>query len=207
MIGEIRKLEQKKLVGKRSFILVDDGVHVKEAEWFSSREFEVPFEIIADERHDKMIYSKSWLGITILFLVLCIITAVAELSGDGDSVEKGAYIFYGGIALFCVVIVALSRRKLLIYGGEDGPLAFYSGLPSKEQLEAFIEEIGVRKRSYLLGKYAYDEQSLSKADELAKIGWLKDQGVLSEAEFRKLKHEILGNDGGTRISRDFLSDN
>jgi hypothetical protein len=207
VIGEIRKLDQKKLVGKRSFALVDDGVHVKQAEWFSSQDFMVPFEVIGKHQHKKMIYSKGWLGAAILFLILCTVTAASEFSGKGFSVEKGAYILHGGIALFCAVIAALSRRKLIIYGGKDGPLAFYEGKPSKEKLEAFIEELEIRKRSYLLGKYAYNDRTTSKADELAKIAWLKDQGVITEAEFEKLKQDILGDDGGTRPLRDFLSGN
>jgi len=190
MNTKIDHLNQKKIIGKRSFLLVEDGVFINQREWFSSQKYKVLFDVMDNSKVETTIYSKGWLIATILFLGLCLIN-VGELffGRKADAIE--ALLFFGIFSFLSAVVLFLSFRRVLVYGGQYEPLVFYANNPSKEKLNSFLTELERRRNAYLLGKYAYGQRSFSRADELSKLAWLKEQGVLTAEEFEKLKQRTI----------------
>lgn len=75
---------------------------------------------------------------------------------------------------------------LIAWGrGEDGSI---DALP-KEKAEQLVKIIKERMES--MKKSSHNTNQISIADELAKIAKLKEQGILSEDEFLKMKQELI----------------
>jgi len=102
------------------------------------------------------------------------------------------------------------RRRVLLVGGlvAFGAYKFstrdakrieeHSGIPPEEmtdeELEQSMNELGIEKQT----RDATDVEqgtapAASPADELGKLGALRDQGVITEAEFAAQKQKILGS--------------
>lgn len=75
-------------------------------------------------------------------------------------------------------------------GGEDDQEGVIEALP-KDKAEELLEIIRRRMKSTGNGESTSDVDSMSVADELKKLSKLKQDGILSESEFQKMKQHLL----------------
>jgi hypothetical protein len=75
-------------------------------------------------------------------------------------------------------------------GGEDDQEGVIEALP-KEKAEELLEIIRRRMKSTGNGESTSNVDSMSVADELKKLSKLKQDGILSESEFQKMKQHLL----------------
>lgn len=77
-------------------------------------------------------------------------------------------------------------------GGEDDQEGVIEALP-KDKAEELLEIIRRRMKSTGNGESTSNVDSMSVADELKKLSKLKQDGILSESEFQKMKQHLLEN--------------
>lgn len=75
-------------------------------------------------------------------------------------------------------------------GGEDDQEGVIEALP-KDKAEELLEIIRRRMKSTGNGESTSNVDSMSVADELKKLSKLKQDGILSESEFQKMKQHLL----------------
>lgn len=75
-------------------------------------------------------------------------------------------------------------------GGEDDQEGVIEALP-KDKAEELLEIIRRRMKSTGNGGSTSNVDSMSVADELKKLSKLKQDGILSESEFQKMKQHLL----------------
>jgi Bacterial PH domain/Short C-terminal domain len=75
-------------------------------------------------------------------------------------------------------------------GGEDDQEGVIEALP-KDKAEELLEIIRRRMKSTANGGSTSNVDSMSAADELKKLSKLKQDGILSESEFEKMKQHLL----------------
>jgi Bacterial PH domain/Short C-terminal domain len=75
-------------------------------------------------------------------------------------------------------------------GGEDDQEGVIEALP-KDKAEELLEIIRRRMKSTGNGVSTSNVDSMSVADELKKLSKLKQDGILSESEFQKMKQHLL----------------
>ena len=76
-------------------------------------------------------------------------------------------------------------------GGEDDQEGIIEAVP-KDKAEELLEIIRRRMKNANDGELTSNVDSMSTADELRKLSKLKDDGILSESEFQKMKQQLLG---------------
>jgi len=75
-------------------------------------------------------------------------------------------------------------------GGEDDQEGVIEAL-AKDKAEELLEIIRRRMKSTNSGEPTSNAESMSVADELRKLSKLKQDGILSESEFQKMKEKLL----------------
>ena len=77
---------------------------------------------------------------------------------------------------------------LIAWGrGEDGTIDALPKQKAEQLVKIIKEQMDVAKKS----SHVTSNQQISIADELSKIAKLRDQGILSEEEFLKMKQELI----------------
>ena len=104
--------------------------------------------------------------------------------------QKG--VFTSTILFKAPTLVNKSKLGLLDenIGGEDDQEGVIEALP-KDKAEELLEIIRRRMKSTGNGESTSNVDSMSVADELKKLSKLKQDGILSESEFQKMKQHLL----------------
>ena len=104
----------------------------------------------------------------------------------GIKLEKG---LFSATLVFTVPGMATSAKKSPWGRGEDGAI---DGIP-KDKAEKILKIIrhGIVEAKKESQKPVQVVQQISTADELAKLAKLKEQGILSDEEFDKMKKDLI----------------
>jgi Bacterial PH domain/Short C-terminal domain len=104
--------------------------------------------------------------------------------------QKG--VFTSTILFKAPTLVNKSKLGLLDenIGGEDDQEGVIEALP-KDKAEELLEIIRRRMKSTNRAESTSNVDSLSPADELKKLSKLRQDGILSESEFQKMKQHLL----------------
>lgn len=104
--------------------------------------------------------------------------------------QKG--VFTSTILFKAPTLVNKSKLGLLDenIGGEDDQEGVIEALP-KDKAEELLEIIRRRMKSTNSAESTSNVDSLSPADELKKLSKLRQDGILSESEFQKMKQHLL----------------
>jgi Bacterial PH domain/Short C-terminal domain len=105
--------------------------------------------------------------------------------------QKG--VFTSTILFKAPTLVNKSKLGLLDedIGGEDDQGGIIEAVP-KDKAEELLEIIRRRMKNANDAESTSNIVSMSTADELRKLSKLKDDGILSESEFQKMKEQLLG---------------
>lgn len=183
-------LTQRHGIFTRTYILDDESVHVREANFLSRSHYRIPYATLSNEKFEMTVYSKVWLWLTVIPLLFCFIVIIGEiLQGGTDGLL--AITLYGTFALLFGVLLWHSMEKVIGFQADDGPLVFSAGKPTKRELDRFLKELSDRKETFLRNQYLQPGCGHSPADELQKLVWLRDQGAITPLEFDKLKQDVV----------------
>lgn len=180
-------------MGRRYFEIQEDGIRVRTRKFLTSQEYKVPFENITLNRCHTTACSKQLLWLSLLFVVLAVVVLLHGLfSGSKDTVS--AFLFYGILAIICIVLYFLSRERFIYYLAGEGMLLFYEDLPSNQSLGEFLDELESRHKKYMNSNYIpRRNEGESISNELARLLWLKERGALTEQEYEQLKVKLLAD--------------
>jgi len=176
--------QQKKVTGTRTYRLLDDGIMVIVKSFGSVQESKIPYDDVDDQPLLTTAYSKQWLRLTIVFAVMYVVLGFDEPLGRFA-------LSFGGLALISATFLLLSWQKYVRYDAGDYWLQFYASVPSDEEVEAFVARIRDRRGQYLKERYGEPMSGDSPTEQVARLHWLREQGALSDAEFEKLKADIV----------------
>jgi hypothetical protein len=181
------KLKQRRFLRTYEYILGLEGVTLIESNSFSSRVLRIPFEVIKDEPVEINSVSKLALGAIVIFLLLTIGSAAYFISNSKEctelQVDPFVWAFFATISAFCLF---LSRKGFLVFGN----LCFYRDRTKTKVLE-FMQKVKTQKTDYF-NKHVFARLgSDTSVNDIARLFWLKEHGVVTEEEFNKLKTGIV----------------
>lgn len=186
------EFKQRSFFETRVFQLYKDRINVKELKPFENKEYTKPFEVICNERINIRSYpvgSLTGIAGSIFFF-----SFFAYFLRNEPKILVGPAVIFGVVILLFFMHLLFSNKKFTGYNADTKSLLFFKDLPSKEDLEDFLEVFEKRKKDYLYDKYRYVELEKGVGSEITKLFWLKDKGALTEEEFQIAKNKILGNE-------------
>jgi hypothetical protein len=123
---------------------------------------------------------------TVFYLTLCAITIIYYMSlNDLDGLFRTVY--FATLIFLCVCLVGLRRRG----GGMTSfPLNPALVILHDGQQQAIINEIMKRRLAMMKIKVAQVDSNRPYYEEAGKFSWLKEEGVISEQEYREARKKI-----------------
>lgn len=185
-------LEQRKLLKKKRFQIKKNVLLVTESTFFESSEFEIPLEEILV----KKIVKQTTTGILpilgfLFFSFMFTLFLLFKIFSD-VKVESGVLVFMFMLSAVAFIFAYISRKKsILIPTINNRIIEVYQNRPKKLVTNEFIENLRLKVVEYLKNKYAQIDKDLPIEGQLENIIWLKNNDILNEEEFQKLKTELI----------------
>jgi hypothetical protein len=188
------RLEQKLLAkGRQSFELREDDDHVRVTtrRGGSLNEYKVPIEILSPE-------PSRFKRLDVQMLVGAVIFGCSAAAFVIPTVKTGewGYLWVGFFLLLPAIACAYkckvqSQASSIFYSKANGEavLVLWEANPTKASFDEFCRALNERVRKMEV-KFS-SRHGMSAADELRKLGELRKDGILSEAEFAAAKAKIL----------------
>jgi len=193
---DIAQLNQSSLLkGKRLFALQDDGVlRVTHAEVGKSQEVAVEISLL-DPRpvRERGKAAAMLVGMSVFGLLVLGFTFAAFGPGHTRGAEGPVLCIAGFFALpflLCWHHYLKQSYDLVIFRNpySGGQIAFLNNVPTPEEFRSFIDILVSEIKANRIAPY---QPMKSLSDELRNLAKLKDDGVLTEDEFRVAKQNLI----------------
>jgi hypothetical protein len=180
-IRQFEKLQQRRYFSRCTYEILKDGVEVDFVSPLQRRKYKIAYENVAENAMLSRVSSRAAFWLTLAFAVLGILTAAFT-----PFIPASLAMF--ALGFIALVYLRLSFCEMTTYGS----LTFLKDRPSHALLVRFVGLMQARRRDYLRESYLLgsDLAALS-ADAIQKLVWLKQQGAINEAEFERLKADVI----------------
>ncbi len=177
----------------KEFELLENKMRCKHKDSITEEEYEIPYESF----HIHQISKRTTLPKYVMPVVgILLIIALKIMIGDsGLASEHFLILFFLGIAGWRVILW-LKKKELLIPTSQ-GQIIVWEELPSKQEVETFLNKLNETIKEYLLKKYGTVDHDLPIETQLTNFVYLRDTGIISEDLFQELKTKAL-NKGNNR---------
>ena len=185
--------------GKRTFTLPGDGtVHCTYGYGRSAYQFTVNLgKLDASPREDRFFATSMLVGAIILGIpsIGCLIGAIlSDCSSDARIMFSVFCVLLSPFMLMCVLGFLKQSYRLLVFANPINPqdsVVLFQGNPDPVQFEQFVSTL----RSGIAAAHEEVPQlGASLAAEIRELMKLRDEGVLSEAEFQSAKKQVINGE-------------
>lgn len=187
-------LNQKTLLEKREFEIVEDGIKVKTKSNGVYDEFIVSFERITDEV--RLVEEKEpvvmVIGIIALFFPLWFIFLAllgVPFRSVFDGIMIGLIFVFLGMMSFMLYFI-MKQCDLLLMCNDDKAIYFFSNRPSRNKVEEFIQLVVQKRNEYMIKEYASFDEDLGVEEYIVNLYKLKLNGIITEDEYRNFKKSV-----------------
>jgi hypothetical protein len=176
-------------------ICQDGNVEITIKRFSSYRQFKIPLlRIVPNSARMKFYPTGTSVSVTIfgLLTLWTLIQVVSAKDWNTANVFFVPLVFFGILLTVCLCIFRVrSVNATVFYLRQGGQLHIWFEKPNAKAFELFCEELS-KKAEEAWQNRPPEVSPQSLAGELAALKKLKDDGVLSEAEFEKTKAKLLG---------------
>ena len=182
---------QKRLLEKKQFRFIEDGVFIRLTFAGKVHEYELKYENIGY----KVIYWKNGLNV---FLILAAFFIVASIGMHYDTSENKVDLFGQIFAILliplCIALYFLTykRARYLTGQGVPQPIELFSNKPDTEAVDNFIDEILSRRKQFLAQRYMQFNRNLSFEPQYYNLNWLLETEVINKQEYDQKLAELNG---------------
>jgi len=171
------------LTRRRRFRITDAGLQVFAGNLNVRRTFTVPLSALLDEPSEEMVASRFWFTLSILFSIATAL-ALAILIVDSRRAERAAPVVWAVLTAVALLFYLKSRRVWLIWQSDDKVISMLKDVPSADLARAFVQS--VRSVACVQIRDTTLAESEDETDRLQRLRWLREKGIISEAEFTDL---------------------
>lgn len=185
-----RTFMQRRILTKRIYEIIEEGVIVKIRSPFSQFDLRIPFETLGDSWFRTTYFPKYFLWPGLIFTFIAVVVAISEFFG-GETEGVGAILFYGLPGLAFLGATILSRTVWVGIPSTPGPLMLYADRPSTAEMQVFLKNLQFFRKNYMRENYFQSPVYESPVKDLERLAWLHEKGVITDDEFRALKKQLV----------------
>lgn len=182
-------LIQKRLFSRREFEITDKEVRVKTSSLKENAEFTVKLEHLGNQvtyHSDNMIVKNVLVSIFALIPIALVLGYFfSNEPGDGGTVLLNLVIW---IPLTIGLGLTRGKKDTHIVGGSQS-LTLYQDIPTKEEVDRFVETIIDRTRKIVRSKYFKVDTDLSEEIQMNTFNWLVNGEFITVQEYEAIKEE------------------
>jgi len=184
---------QAKAMRRRIYKLEHDGIAVTEKGFLSSHRYHVPYESISTKAQEITSSPRKWLVASVLFPFLALVAVPIILNQEKRKISDFTGLwFWGAAAVISWFVFFLKRTSVLVYANDRGALLLYADSPSPEEVAAFVRKLFVARNRFLRSRYFQFTSGESLPEKLARLGFMRDQEVISETEYQAFRRQEGG---------------
>jgi len=165
-----------------TFEIDDAGLLKKFKDKTGESEFHVPFEQISGNKAFIMQENKTALSIGILILALAIVLFVAYFYDTDIPLTSSLFWFVVATAIL-VYYFKTRTRKLLLFISGNKHIDFFSTLPTRKEVEDFIDVLINQRRVMMDAKYGQPNKLLDYSQQVSNFNWLLNSRIITKAEY------------------------
>lgn len=172
--------------------IVSNGVEFYSKTFNKSNEYFASFEQLKGkvERQEFFgIYFPKALKIVLLVGGFPLLLLISKLIENDNWYIASLIIVPLTITIAYYAIESKNRNYYIIYGAERG-IYFFLNLPNERTVKEFVDLIFEKRTEFLISTYASIDRDRSREDNLSRIMWLKDNGVISPEKYLNLKSDL-----------------
>jgi|GEM_PF-6325139 len=190
----VEKLEQERLLEKRTLILHSDRVEVKVSDRKSEHTEYFRFEDISNDKTFRRVKSQPNYGLYVLSRNASIILFFCTLFG---AIEEWSWFFalFVSATVFFIIHAFYSASYIEILTAADKPLTLLKYDPTEEAVEGFVDSMYAKRNSYLKEHY-YLPSDGSSNDGQSLLKQLLDMNVISQPEYDLKVNPVKGGNVG-----------
>ena len=183
------RLSQRHFFSTREYELGLNAVTLIESNIFASNTYKIPFEAIANEPVEKNYSSKLAFLATTVFLALSLVSAI-NIYYEGGTINQDQIdpLVWGILAIFFAFCLFLTRKQYIIFGALR-----FQWYWTKSKILRFMEKVKTQKANYFKEHYINQLITAGSIHDIAKLFWLKENGILDDDQFIKIKTNIVKN--------------
>lgn len=182
-------LTQKRLFSRREFELTDKEVKVKTSSLKESTQYTVKLEYLGNQvtyHSDNMIIKNVIVSILALVPIALVFGYFfANEPPDGGTVLLNLVMW---VPLIIVLSLARGKKDTHIVGGAQS-LTLYQDIPTKEEVDKFVQSVIDRTRKVVRSKYFKVDPDLPEETQMNTFNWLVNSEFISEQEYEDIKEE------------------
>jgi len=178
------QLKQKTLFQQRVFTLGQSALRLDVQDLNGSTSIDVSYEnLLQDVGESTRRYAN------LFFAGVCTTVIAAgylllQVLGFGDEEMASAILWLFFSSILFITYFSLEQNFLLIKTAHNSPIEFIWTKSGQSELDTFVAELMLRRRSYLRKLYYYVDPNNVHQDELRRLTWLHEEGAISEEEWR-----------------------
>jgi hypothetical protein len=184
------EFKQKRRLQSRNFKLYDDRIVVETITLHKNRKYELKLDRLGHEilyESDSVLLGKIFLYVCLAIPPVLLLLKLTGLSSDIEySVIGVNFILWYFLAL--INVLKPHQDDIIIVGGQSN-LSFYRHIPNESAVLEFVNLVISASKKYLKDKLTRLDTSIPEEIFVNRLIWLKDQEILTESEFVKLKDE------------------
>jgi hypothetical protein len=182
--------EQKRLLNRRRYSLVDNGVHVEETTPLRRQSYVIGFETLARERFEIGTSSRGWFWAGVIGVALAVLVAIVQ-AVEGEARPDAVIVWLGMGSLF-LAIHWTTRETFIGYPAGSMSLLFWKDRPNASALESFIDRLQTAQVNYLQREYApAPAPPRTVVEDLERLAHLRERGALTDEEFERMKRDLI----------------
>lgn len=183
------RLEQKNSGENRTFLIQESGLKISENSSYGNSSRIIPFENITNEFVSLKFNPIHYLLLIVLFVLLVFSFLVLKMY-EIESLEK----IYGAIMVFLIggtfgvlnFKIASTVLRCIDYEG----IEFYKDLPSKEEMNLFLNELFKRRNKYLQKRFEKVNPNLNYEYQFGMFYHLHSLEVISAEKLEELISDL-----------------
>ena len=176
------QLKQKTLFQRRVFTLGQSSLRLDLQDLNGSTSIDVSYENLQQDVGElTRRYSYLFFG-GVCTAVVAVGYLMLQALGLGNEAMAPAILWFFFSSILFVTYFTVAQNFLLIRTSHNSSVEFIWAKSGQSELDTFVAELMLRRRSYLRNLYYYVDPNNVHQDELRRLTWLHEEGAISEEE-------------------------
>lgn len=189
-------LTQKRILASETYTIEYNGVRILETGMNKKAEFLIPFENIPAGSFFRRSFRRDAIILCMFFGVLNFFIILGQINSSDFPQPQGII-----VSLLMIVgplsVLWYTRQEFVGFGLPGNGIIFHAMKPSRTAVTTFMEQLHQAKVSYLREVYLPEMRDIPAVEQLRRLIWLKEMGVISASEFTEQKQALGETSVGT----------
>ncbi len=188
-----REFEYKSVSKTTYYKIGIDSLEIKEKSKSNFSEYSIPYEIIGKVFLTNKGFNEEFKEVSIISFFACLILTFILLADENFEYESAILLLpYLTFVVFTILTFTSKsyRKHIELYAANPNILIVKGEIKKQKELDTFIDNLMITKKSFLREKYMDFDFGLSTEENLQRLRMLFENEIISQEEYDEFKMKI-----------------